>query len=324
VLGNQPAAPEHLVDNGTQPSDADARQEITTRYGQLRAAGNLLLTEMQAAVAGGTEDDQQALLRLAARWGITPAVQAEDTLADRLSRALDSLQERLTSAPAVADVATRTLQQIATEIAELAAPEGQLAVLSRIDLTGWPTTFAAASALDADWLTINAAVRNPLARLEAHQLDAALDGLWSPFTAWTNRPADPWQRNVPPTPNGAIPASRLVAIYGLAAVLDQTTVAFGLLDSWGETVPDVQQDTTAAFGFNAPAARAPQAILIAVSPVPDEPLTSESLVEILAETRELAHARMATPADLHALDAALPLMMLPASGATNVELEPQH
>ena len=42
-----------------------------------------------------------------------------------------------------------------------------------------------------------------------------------------------------------------------------------------------------------------------------------------AETRELARARMATPAELHQFDAALPLMMLPAMGNTAVVLTPK-
>jgi hypothetical protein len=131
-----------------------------------------------------------------------------------------------------------------------------------------------------------------------------------------------------PSPNGLKPATRLIAIYGPAGVIPPnpaalTTAAVGLLDSWGETVPDVDQSTTAAFGFDAPAARAPQAILLAVPPGEDETLIPSVLVDILSETRELARARMAVPDDLHAFSAALPLMMLPASGATAVQLDPK-
>ena len=61
-------------------------------------------------------------------------------------------------------------------------------------------------------------------------------------------------------------------------------------------VPDTRQGTSAAFGFNAPAARAQQAVVIAVSP-DAAPLTTSSVVDILNETRELAHARMVTPAE---------------------------
>jgi hypothetical protein len=114
-----------------------------------------------------------------------------------------------------------------------------------------------------------------------------------------------------------------VAVYGPADV-DPTNpaqqVAVGLLDSWGETIPAPNQSTSAAFGFNAPAARAPQAILLAVPPVVSDPLTTETLVGIVADTRQLARARTATPDDLGQLATALPLMMLPAAGATAVRL----
>ena len=325
VLGSQPAVPENLVDTGAQPSDAAVRQNLVDRYQRLCDAAVLAITALHNAEATGDTTALQHALRLAARWGVTPVAQVEDTLAERVVRARSALDERLGSAPAVDDLTQRTAQQIATTIAELAAPEGQLAVLSRIDLNAWPTTFTAAPAFDDEWLTTNAAVRTPLAHLEAHQFDSALGGLWPRLHTWSNRPTDPWQLNPPTSANGAPLASRLITVYGPAGVLPvggDTVVAAGLLESWGETVPDVEQATTAAFGFNAPAARAPQAILLAVSPDENVPLTAEVVQQIVAETRDLAHARMAMPADLHALDAVLPLMMLPASGITAVALEP--
>jgi hypothetical protein len=296
----------------------------------LRGVADLLVAELQDAAASGDAERQREALRRAARWGITPIVQIEDTLEERVSRAHDALRERLDRAPDAADITTLAAHQVATAIAELAAPEGQITVLSRIDMQGWPTTFAAAPALDSEWLTVNAAVRESLGRLEAYQLDAALQNLGPELSAWTNRPDDPWQMSVPTTDDGsAVRASRLVAIYGPEGVLpadpaDLSTVAAGLLDSWAETIPDAEQTTAAAFGFDAPASRAPQAILLAVPPDKNEPLTPSVLVDVVAETRELARARMATPAELGAFEAILPLMMLPASGNTEVELDPQH
>jgi hypothetical protein len=325
ILGRQPATPADLVDTGAIPSDDAVRAELRERYERLRDAADLLIDELGVRATSGTAAEQREALLLAARWGITPAVQVEATLQERVSRARDTLQERLNVAPDAAGATALAAHQLATTIAELAAPEGQIAVLSRIDLGGWPTTFTAAPTLDQDWLTLNAPVRESLARLEAYQLDARLQQRPA-LAAWTNRSNDPWQVNVPATATGAVPASRLVAIYGPEGVLpddpaDLTTVAVGLLDSWGETIPDVEQATGAAFGFNAPAARAPQAILLAVPPVETEPLTPEVLVDIVAEARELAWARMASPAELHAFKAALPLMMLPASGITAVEVD---
>src|SRR5205085_682017 len=133
--------------------------------------------------------------------------------------------------------------------------------------------------------------------------------------------------NAPTSPNGVKTSTRLIAIYGPANVIpvdpaQRTTVAVGLLDSWGETIPDLEQSTTAAFGFNAPASRAPQAILLAVPPVENIPLSVPTLINILGETRQLAHARMAVPDNLSAAAAILPLMMVPATGMTAVALDP--
>jgi hypothetical protein len=47
----------------------------------------------------------------------------------------------------------------------------------------------------------------------------------------------------------------------------------------------------AAFGFNAPKSRAPQAVLVAVPPDLSRRLDNTGLLDVVLETRELAHAR---------------------------------
>jgi hypothetical protein len=103
-------------------------------------------------------------------------------------------------------------------------------------------------------------------------------------------------------------------------------VAVGLIDSWSEAVPHAGQRTTAAFGFNAPAARPPQAILLAV---PADltagygvQLGTTDLVNILEETRELAHARAAGAEELGTYLAAIPTTMFDATGPTGIRLDP--
>jgi hypothetical protein len=77
-----------------------------------------------------------------------------------------------------------------------------------------------------------------------------------------------------------------------------------------------------AFGFNAPAARAPQAILLAVPPVSRQRLGPELVCQILRETRELAQARTARVEDLGTYQALVPAMWLQGSGLERVRLEP--
>src|SRR6476619_1495598 len=67
--------------------------------------------------------------------------------------------------------------------------------------------------LDANWLELIAAVRTPLARLEAHQaLGTALEE--PVFAAATNHPNDPWLQLVPPEAPGQRDVPHLVVVYG--------------------------------------------------------------------------------------------------------------
>ena len=83
-----------------------------------------------------------------------------------------------------------------------------------------------------------------------------------------------------------------------------------------------QRTSTAAFGFNAPASRAPQAILLALPPQPRQRLDSQLVQQIVAETRQLAHARTARIEDLGAFQSLTPTMWLQSSGENRVHLEP--
>ena len=64
---------------------------------------------------------------------------------------------------------------------------------------------------------------------------------------------------------------------------------------WAEVVPSDTQTTGVAFRYDPPESMAPQAILLAVPPVPGEPWTVGSLNQVLIETLELAHLRTVPP-----------------------------
>ena len=74
-------------------------------------------------------------------------------------------------------------------------------------------------------------------------------------------------------------------------------MAVSLLDGWVDSIPSRQHVTQAAFGFNAPRTRAPQAVLLAVPPVVSQRLTGEELFDLVLEVRELALARAARPSE---------------------------
>ena len=264
------------------------------------------------------------------------------------------LEERLKAAPAPADLAPaeqisapladheqrKSLAQpdgvpsLAQAMARLALPQGKLAILAC-----WPQATLLNStglnigqndaALDESWLTIVAAVRPPLARLEALQLELAL-----PLSAWTSAPGDPWrtgqqqviQANLQKRAAGSALDmtlnERFAVAYGSDTAFAAESVAVALIDSFNEAVPMPQRSTMTAFGFNAPAARAPQAILLAVPPRLRQQLDHTLLQQIVAETRELAYARSIRIEDLGEWQALAPSMWLQSSGAQRVWLEP--
>ena len=171
-----------------------------------------------------------------------------------------------------------------------------------------------------------AAVRPALARLEALQL-----GLDNPLVAWSNAPGDPFltaavAANLANRSSASVTEldvdRRFVAAYGPAGAWTGERVAVGLVDSFSEAVPMPQRSTSTAFGFNAPAARAPQAILLAVPPQPRQRIDDELALQILIETRELAHARTAHVEDLGELQSLAPTIWLQSSGPSRVRLEP--
>lgn len=329
VLGNQPATTAHL---GAGSASADVHAELLARYGAVHALGLELQAALVAAAAGPDAGHHPAL-RDAARWGITPMRADQAGTATLVLRAADALAGRLAAAPTPADAVGLDFAPLARALAELVSPEGRLPVLARhrldtvpAGLVADPAAAAPADRLDPGWLELVAPVRAPLARLEAHQLTCRVEGR-PPLSAWTTRPGDPWQIDAgPPDESGLVAATTMLAAFAHAGALEPGAdparwVAVGLLDQWTEVVPAVDHTTTVAFHHDAPGARAPQAVLVAVPPDVDADLDGETLVAIVGETRTTARARAAVPPDLDAYSAALPLLTLPADGTTAVRLE---
>ena len=171
--------------------------------------------------------------------------------------------------------------------------------------TGTLPPVLAAADLDRDWLEVVAAVRPALSRLEAHQVHV-------PWPAAATDPARLW----------TVPAAsqRDVVVYGPAAAT-AGPAGIALLDDWAETVPSRKHTTHAAFGFDAPRARAQQALLLALPPNEAVPLTADALPGIVLSTRDLARARMAQPDRLGAWALAVPTSMVLASGPAGSTLK---
>jgi hypothetical protein len=368
ALGSQPAFLRDLSAVSPTPAEVDQRRaldgaildELRTRYGLVRDSAQLMIDELSAArTAGDAALLRQALFR-ALRWGVTPsagrdqlrsvyAAMMRNALPEQVpllssfaERAEQSLRERLSAAPPLA-----TSEPLGRAIAELAAPEGQLPVLSRIAASTLTQASrlridAPDAELDTQWLTVVAAVRPRLATVEALQLEAlpVLNAPAPGFTAWSSAPSDPWQTAALATlrrqrlqAGGTDPRlvpPRFTVAYTVGNVWQpgpagiDPTLAAGLIDSWSEAAPRARQRTTAVFGFSAPVARPPQAILLAVPPDLGAgfgvQLDTAGLIQILEETRELAHARAVDAEALGTYLAAVPMTMFAAADPSGVHL----
>jgi hypothetical protein len=145
------------------------------------------------------------------------------------------------------------------------------------------------------WFTRAARVREPLARWSAPLSAAEVLGTGEslrlkvaqlPFHA-----TDRWV-GLPPAEGKDVPAGKLSLIVHAANTLKVDQPLCGLLvDEWVEVVPSSKETTAIAFQFNPPDACAPQSVLLAVPPVPDEPWTVASLHRVLVETLDLAKLR---------------------------------
>jgi hypothetical protein len=312
--------------------DEQIRLDLLERLSRLVEAGKALLTTL-ADPARAREG-----WLLALRWGIAP-IDRTAAVEDRAALALAALSIRVQAAESFLEEAINgvgalnpagqsertAVREIAETINRLAAPEGQLAILSRVEtakLRDYEPSrpILTAPHLDTEWLTVLAPVRTRLARIESLQL-LSLQNPPSPFqgfVAYANRPDDPWQKQAVEENRNlllagrALQPPRLLAVYGTANAWDGPLIAAGSVDSWSETVPEPRHTTQAAFHFNAPGARAPQAVLLAVPPVLDRLLDLPTLLSIVRETRDSAHARMAALEDLKDYDAVLPLSLLSA------------
>ena len=324
LIGRRPATRRVFSEvRASDPPGAPVDPELVSRYAAALDVASALAGQLGAEVgllAGdglGTADGPtlRRLLRACAGWGIAPNLPGplgDGRLAAVAHTALAQLAARVAAAPDAAAAAQLAPAGFLDAAVALVSPTGQLGISGAVAAADLPVLHPAPE-LDAEYLTVVAAVRPALARLEASQLAAE-----TPFAAWANRSADPWQTD---DQDGR----PLVAVYADPALMlapPPALIAAVALDQFDEVVPSADQRTGAAFGFDAPAARAQQAILLAVPPSTATPLDQPTLAQILVETRELAHARMARPVDLdEEVWGLAPTCLLPASGTIATPLE---
>ncbi|MEO0485142.1 MAG: hypothetical protein AAF092_04440 [Pseudomonadota bacterium] len=317
--------PETPVGSGPASASGDARVSglLAARYTALLAAAE----RDTLAAAAATDASAEALAGRLRVWGIDTdgtagAVQLKSSeLVTRITAALSELDPNT--------AATRRPEDIAKAIAELAKSDGRLPIFAPTDAAALPDLHAedqdadGAFAFDAEWLGTVATVRAPARRIEAHQLGSLLDAGHADFTPAHSRPGDIWQQTRPAGVEPGEPWTSALTVGYLAQpdvlAAHNGQVAVAMLDTWTETVPGTAHDAAAGFGFNAPSARAPQAVLLAVPSTLDRPVGPDEILGSVRAARRLSRARMMAPETLERFAALLPASMMTDEGKAGLD-----
>jgi hypothetical protein len=118
----------------------------------------------------------------------------------------------------------------------------------------------------------------------------------------------------------AAPEAQLAIVAHCSGPVDFRTPLAGLVgDAWSETVPGREETTGIALHHDAPGARAPQAVLLAVPPAGTDPSWNvETILDTLVEAHQLARIRAVGPDTLEWLGTVLPAMLLPDSASPDI------
>jgi hypothetical protein len=193
----------------------------------------------------------------------------------------------------------------------LAAPAPVSAALAgRADLVGDDDTLPAA------WLQRCALVRPELEAFAGLMMHAEASGqdvaAQLGVVQLPHRPGAPWLAR--PFGDSGVPphGSVGVVIHSWTSLNAARAFAGLVVDAWTETVPADTETTAVTFHYDAPGARAPQAVLLAVHPTrrPDK-WSFDLLLDTVNEAVDLARLRTLSSAELTAMGSFLPALYLP-------------
>lgn len=285
------------------------------RAGMLALGAYGLAPAVPCVAAGDTPETRPALLRQAAALLKNSALRLEQGIALRANPAApmprarcDQLIER---ARAVFGAKFVLLPSFTCDPAGAAELRNALAA-STPQQAGDPLAVHG-------WFTRCARVRETAARLASclrgSEVLGAADRL---ALSVAQLPFDATERwvGLPPLRGSELAAGKLSLVVQSTRAIDTTLALCGvLIDEWIEVVPSTEETTALAFQFDPPNACAPQNILVAVPPVPDQDWTSEALRQVLMETLDLAKLRAVDSSLLGAAAQYLPALYIPFNAA---------
>jgi hypothetical protein len=106
-----------------------------------------------------------------------------------------------------------------------------------------------------------------------------------------------------------------VSVVVVGELPEPGSVAGLVIEAWTESLPLASADAAVAFHLDQPAARAPNAVLLATPPRLGESWTAETMVAVLRDALEIAKLRAVDGTALEGLGQYLPAIMLAANEA---------
>ena len=302
IAGAEPLRPDAL--EVPDASSVTAAEELGDLPARVTAATTRFTSARDLLVR---RSDGPAAVRAAAALGIrVPGVLLAGVPAPSdLDALLTAVKARLTAAVAATTPREKLRALFGGELPGLVAftPRNPAALITAGATP--PTSLLGGDPLaPIAWLDAAGRVRPAAARLSEvlQRVDIAAGVSAAPLRVaqapWTD--GDRWiATSFASAQAGKAPDGRLSVVMHAPAGFAAAQAAGGLLlDAWSEVIPAAKRDTAIALRFNSPNTRAPQSILLAVSPDPSKPWTSDTLIALLRDTLDLARMRMDPPTTL--------------------------
>jgi hypothetical protein len=340
-----------LLPVATSRSDADERDvaDLLTRGAAARSGISSAAAELDAAgsgLAGGDSPSAVSAARaaMAAAYAVGIEVRVPDTapgadIAGALATGAAEASRRLAVPPppgaANADEAIAYLKAL-LGASQPALPRFALDASSGASVAAGTQLgdgfLARQHELAFDWLADVAPVRAPAGRVagamqgcEALAGAPGLPGRWR--IVETVPGASGWTATLDASTLDELasdgPVTTVVAWMADGATVAASSVLSGLvLDDWTEIVPHPVAATSLVYQADAPAARAPQAVLLGLAPSVDAGWDVDTLVDVVIEAVEQAKLRTVDLESCAWLGRLLPAVLLPDGDATDVIAAP--
>lgn len=346
VLATRPLALTDLLPSGPTAPVADGRDtaDLAARVSAARSGLQAATSALVAATAGAATSTgmhaARTALGTALQYGLVvqlPPKPGEDDVLQAVGSAASEIARRLAvpapAADATADdliAALKGLLGSAQPALPLLSLDATAATSAAAGLAAGDAFLAATPELASDWLIDAAGVRAGAGRLTAAvdgcEALAGATGLsagWR-ILGWPAAAGATWSATLDfaalsaagPTATSVLwcdPALKLIAGDAVCGVI---------ADEWGEVVPDPTAATSIAYQAQAPANRAPQAILLGLVPEVASGWTVEGVADIALDAVDLAAVRCVDAEHAAWTGRMLPAVLLPDGDAADVIAAP--